>query len=65
MKTITLKDLFNRKELRLIAKLKYAKAICEQVVQPNIERINKVVGQENDPMYIAYMCEHAMTQGAN
>ena len=59
----TLKDLFTRKELRKIAKLKHAKAICEQVVQPNIERINKVVGQENDPMYIAYMCEHAMGEG--
>lgn len=49
--------------LKVVAKLKEAKSICDQVIQPNIERINKAIGQENDPMYLSYMCEYVVSQG--
>ena len=64
MKTVTLGDFLTASELKLITRLKNAKAICDQVIQPNIERINKAIGQENDPMYLSYMCEYAVSQGA-
>lgn len=32
----------------------------EELVKPNMERINKSLGQENDPSYLAYMIEYAM-----
>lgn len=33
--------------------------ILEKVVRPNMAQINKRLGQENDPDYIAYMLEFA------
>jgi hypothetical protein len=32
----------------------------EELVRPNMERINRSLGQENSPDYIAYMVEYAM-----
>lgn len=37
-----------------------AKIICEKVIRPNIEAINQKLGQENDPMYLAYMVEYVL-----
>tara|TARA_R110000737_G_scaffold20372_2_gene38728 strand:- start:4705 stop:4902 length:198 start_codon:yes stop_codon:yes gene_type:complete len=63
MRTVTLADFLTETELKLVAKLKEAKSICDQVIQPNIERINKAIGQQNDPMHLSYMCEYAVSQG--
>lgn len=40
-----------------------AKEICEQVIRPNMGAINTKLGQENDPMYLAYACEYVCSQG--
>lgn len=41
-------------------KLKTAKQIHDEVIKPNISTINKLLGQENDPMYLAYAVEYAL-----
>lgn len=38
-----------------------AQEIADRVTRPAIDRINKVTGQENDPMYWAYALEYAIT----
>lgn len=38
-----------------------ASAICENVIRPNIEAINRKLGQENDPLYLAYLVEYAIS----
>lgn len=38
-----------------------AKQVCEKVILPKIEVINKKTGQENDPMYISYAVIYAIT----
>jgi hypothetical protein len=38
----------------------YARAVCEAIIRPNLQRINRALGQENDPMYLAYAVEYVM-----
>ena len=64
MKWATLSDLFTADELNEAIKLNIAKEICEKVVKPKMDHINKVTGQENDPMYIAYALENAIYMGS-
>lgn len=61
MKTINLAEYFTEDELILAVKLKTAKPICEQIVKPVINRLNKDIGQENDPLYISYALEYAIS----
>lgn len=37
----------------------FARSICEQIIDPNIDRINKQLGQDSDPLYLAYLTEYA------
>jgi hypothetical protein len=34
--------------------------VCEQIICPNLERINRTLGQENDPMHLAYAVEYVL-----
>ena len=38
----------------------FHKDFMEQVIVPNIDRINAALGQENDPGYLAYAVEYVM-----
>lgn len=63
MKTITLQDFLTAQQIQQAKKIYNreefpAKEICKQVIEPNIEEINKKLGQENDSMYLAYACEY-------
>jgi hypothetical protein len=40
----------------------FAQAFASQVITPNLNRINKALGQENDPMYLAYMVEFILNE---
>jgi hypothetical protein len=62
MRNITLKDFLTDREILRAMELKTAKEICEHVIKPSIERINRTLGQKNDPMYLAYAVEYAITQ---
>lgn len=49
---------------RVPSTVSYAQTICDEITAPNIERINRALGQENDPKYLAYMIEFAMMQAS-
>ena len=58
---INLADIFNYKELVLAAACRTPKEICTNIVEPVIDRVNQITGQENNPMFWAYILEHQMT----
>jgi hypothetical protein len=62
MKTVKLSDFLTQRQIKLAMKLKTARQIHDEVIKPNIKAINKVLGQENDPMYLAYAVEYAIGQ---
>lgn len=39
---------------------KVAVTIDEEIITPNIERINKALGQENDTRFLAYAVEYVL-----
>jgi hypothetical protein len=40
----------------------YADIVAEEIIRPVIARINETLGQENDPMYMAYCVEYVLGQ---
>lgn len=62
MKYVTLPDFLTEAQIAQVLKLKNAKAIREQVIEPNMEEINRKLGQENDATYLAYVCEYVVTR---
>lgn len=66
MKTISLEALFVESTQRLIVKNKdrpdFHDWCLTTIVKPNMERINEMLGQENDPDYIAYAIEYLAQQ---
>lgn len=73
MKQMTLKDFLTEREIQYCIYLStasndrtrgvpLARLICEEVIKPSINRINRTLGQQNDPMYLAYAVEYAITQ---
>lgn len=59
-KFVMIKDFLTHEEIKKCTRLATAKEICEKVIRPNIDRINKALGQENDPMYIAYAVKYGI-----
>lgn len=65
MKSTTIQQILTPTELRRAATLyselrdtgTFAHTLDREIITPNIERINKALGQENDPRYLAYMIE--------
>ena len=43
----------------------FASRCASEIIEPNIEEINKVSGQANDPLYLAYLCEYAFQEAEN
>jgi hypothetical protein len=41
---------------------KFAATVDAEIITPNIERINKALGQENNPRYLAYAVEFVLSQ---
>jgi hypothetical protein len=69
MKQITIADFLTDAEIEQAVTLYKAaapgtfnKLITEQIITPNMTRINKALGQENDPRYLAYAVEFVLTQ---
>lgn len=62
MKHVTLQDFLTDREIDRAIKLERASAICQEIIEPNLLRINRDLGQENDPMYLAYAVEYAIIQ---
>lgn len=70
MKTVRITDFLTKEEIARAVAL-YQKCLpgtfahhCEQqIIQPNITRINSSLGQENHPRYLAYAVEAAISFG--
>jgi len=66
MNYIRLGDFLTDKELELAVRMwnesrrNYARRLHDALLLPNIDRINQSLGQENDPMYLAYVVENVM-----
>lgn len=62
MKTVSIADFLTPDQIKTAVWLAQggAKAICKHLIEPNLEEINLKLGQENDPMYLAYAVECAL-----
>ena len=58
---VTINQFLTESQVLKAKKLKNAKDICKEVIEPNIDSINKKLGQENDPMYLSYAVEYVLT----
>ena len=65
-KITTLGDFLTGEEYELAGRMwkesehDYASRIAKRIIEPNIARINAELGQENSPMYLAYVAEYIM-----
>jgi heme oxygenase len=70
MKTFSIDQFLTRAEIDRAAALykelaatgTFASTVDAEIITPNIERINKALGQENDPRYLAYAVEYVFIQ---
>lgn len=65
MKTVAISNFLTSKEIKEARKLyaktethSFAKECEEKIIKPNITEINKKLGQENHPKYLAYAVEY-------
>lgn len=69
-RTVTLPDFLTQTEIDKAAEMwkannvGYAKRVCQELIAPNMQRINAALGQENDPMYLAYAVEFVIGQAS-
>lgn len=64
-KTVTINDFLTIEEICQARRLRSAKEICTQIIEPAIDRINRALGQENSPMYLAYAIEYVISTEAS
>ena len=68
VKAVTLPEFLTEGQIRKASQLYAALGmdatdlIEEQVIEPNLATINKKLGQENDPRYLAYAVVYVLTQ---
>lgn len=69
MKKFTMIEVFTATEIATISTVKetckegqFARRICNEVIKPVIERINKTLEQEVNPMTLAYAIEYALSK---
>ncbi len=66
MKTITLPDILTDVEIKRALHIfesdrpNFHKRCIDELIAPNMSRINKSLGQENDSSYLAYVVEHVL-----
>lgn len=69
-KTIQIGDFLNNEQVKIASdyydrakngEFTFAKKFSEDVIAPNIEKINEKLGQENDPLFLAYAVEYAFS----
>ena len=66
---ITIGDYLTDDEIKLATEIynehgikKFAHLCQEKIIEPNIDRINKAIGHECDPQFLAYCVEYALLQ---
>jgi len=74
MKQVTLQDFLTDTEINRCVQLwkehsgarrkTFVDAVMTEIISPNMDRINKSLGQENDPRFLAYAIEYVMGQAS-
>lgn len=59
-KTMTLQDFLTHAEIDKAVRLGDRVKVRDQIIAPNMARINAQLGQENDPDYLAFAVEYIM-----
>lgn len=59
-RAMSLTDFLTAEELDEAVKLGSRKEVLDKIIQPNMERINKQLGQDNDARYLSYAVEYVM-----
>ena len=69
MQNVTINDFLTEKQIEQAIELyktaqpgTFATRCAETIIQPNIKEINRKLGQENDPKYLAYAVEYVLSQ---
>jgi len=70
MKMMSITDFLTVAEIERAATLygslkgsgRFAATVDAEIIAPNMERINKALGQENDSRYLAYAVEYTFMQ---
>jgi hypothetical protein len=62
MKRVSLSDFLTPGQIELAMKLRTSQKILHHIIAPNMDRINKALGQENDARYLAYAVEYAIAE---
>lgn len=65
MKTITLHDFLSDEEISRCIRLRSRKRVLDEILRPNMERINTRLGQENDATYLSYCVEYVMNKAGS
>ena len=69
-RSITLPDFLTSAQIRECVKIakiarrehkSIATAVADAVIRPNMQAINGKLGQQNDPMYLAFAVEYVLT----
>jgi len=68
MVMVTMSELLSEADIKALLSLYnrhkgtglFARLCKQQIIEPNIERINRATGQENDTMFLAYLLEHTL-----
>ena len=67
IRAVTISDLLSLKQLQdaltLWCRGGRAMELCVAVIEPNIEEFNKKLGEQIDPMYLAYALEYTFSIG--
>lgn len=58
---ITIADFLTDQEILEAIRLGDRVKVRDEIIIPNIERINRDIGQENDPNFLAFAVEYVMT----
>lgn len=62
MKTVTLHDFLTEDEIQAAIQLCDRKKVRDEIIVPNMARINEALGQENDADYLALMVEYVFVR---
>lgn len=67
MKQVTINHFLTDREIGQAARLygrvdNFAEEVRKRIIEPNIERINRELGQENEPRFLAYVVEYVMME---
>ena len=59
-KYITIHDFLTEEQVQRAIELETADKIMKEVILPNMDEINRKLGQSNNAKYLAYLCEYVI-----